>query len=182
MRKKRVKIGKFKTVFKGIIYEVRQARTILPSGRRVIFERAIRPPAAGVLAFDKKGQLLLVREFRPRQKKYLWGIPGGRIDKGETPRQAAQRELQEEAGVKAKRLVLFHSEDMSQSLECKRYAYIATGLIPATPHADDGEDIIVVPTQLKKAVRMVLNGKISGRGLGFFILKLYALRKKFRLK
>lgn len=182
MRKKRVKIGKFKTVFKGITFEVRQARTVLPSGRKVIFERAIRPSATRALAFDNKGRLLLVREFRPRQGKYLWGIPGGRIDKGETPRQATQRELQEEAGVKAKRLALFHFEDMSQSIEMKSYAYIATGLTPATLHADDGEDVIVVPTPLKKAVRMVLDGEINGKSLGYLILKLYALRKKFRLR
>lgn len=182
MRKRRVKIGKFKRVFKGVIFEVRQACTVLPSGRRVIFERARRPSAAGVLAFDKNGRLLLVREFRHRQKKYLWGIPGGRVDKGETPRQAAQRELQEEAGVNAKRLVLFHSEDMSQSLEWRRYTYIATGLISTPLPHDDGEDITVVPTPLGKAVRMVLRGEIKSQGLGFLILKLYALRKKFRLK
>ena len=38
-------------------------------------------------------------------KKTLWGLPCGIIDEGETPKQAAARELQEESGYKAKKLV-----------------------------------------------------------------------------
>src|SRR3989344_3404718 len=51
---------------------------------------------AGALIFNDAGQLLLVK---PHYKDY-WSIPGGIIDKEESPRQACLREVEEEIGIK----------------------------------------------------------------------------------
>lgn len=51
--------------------------------------------AAGVLFFDEAGRLLLVQ---PTYKDY-WDIPGGYVETGETPGQAAAREVREELGI-----------------------------------------------------------------------------------
>jgi 8-oxo-dGTP diphosphatase len=49
--------------------------------------------AAAVAIFDESGRILLVRE------RELWSYPGGRLEPGETPEQAAAREAHEEAGI-----------------------------------------------------------------------------------
>jgi 8-oxo-dGTP pyrophosphatase MutT (NUDIX family) len=49
--------------------------------------------AAAVAIFDGAGRILLVRE------RELWSYPGGRLEPGETPEQAAVREAKEEAGI-----------------------------------------------------------------------------------
>jgi ADP-ribose pyrophosphatase YjhB (NUDIX family) len=49
--------------------------------------------AAAVAIFDEEGRILLVRE------RELWAYPGGRLEPGETPEQAAAREAKEEAGI-----------------------------------------------------------------------------------
>ena len=51
--------------------------------------------AAGVLFFDDAGQILLVQ---PTYKDY-WDIPGGYVETGETPAQAAAREVREELDI-----------------------------------------------------------------------------------
>jgi 8-oxo-dGTP pyrophosphatase MutT (NUDIX family) len=51
--------------------------------------------AAGVLFFDAAGRVLLVQ---PTYKDY-WDIPGGYVENGETPTQAAAREVREELGI-----------------------------------------------------------------------------------
>jgi ADP-ribose pyrophosphatase len=57
--------------------------------------------SAVVMAVDDKKRILLVRQYRLPAERYLWELPAGRLDPGETPLQAARRELAEETGYKA---------------------------------------------------------------------------------
>ena len=60
------------------------------------------PGSSVILPVDDQGRILLVRQFRLPAEGFIWEIPAGRIDEGETPLQAAQRELGEETGLTAK--------------------------------------------------------------------------------
>jgi ADP-ribose pyrophosphatase len=61
------------------------------------------PGSAVILAVDENGRVLLVRQFRLPAEKELWELPAGRLDPGESPLQAAKRELREETGFQAKK-------------------------------------------------------------------------------
>lgn len=56
---------------------------------------------AGVVALTKDNQVIVVRQFRPGPEKVFDEIPGGFVDKGETPEESARRELLEESGYRA---------------------------------------------------------------------------------
>lgn len=59
------------------------------------------PDAVKILPYYKKdGQIfiVLIKEFRHAINDYIYALPAGLVDKGETPKQAAQRELLEEIG------------------------------------------------------------------------------------
>lgn len=58
--------------------------------------------AAAVLARTVDRKLILTKEYRHPTNQWIWGCPGGRIDLGESPLEAALRELQEEAGYTGK--------------------------------------------------------------------------------
>ena len=58
--------------------------------------------SAVVMPVDAKKRVLLVRQYRLPAERYLWELPAGRLDPGETPLQAAKRELAEETGYKAR--------------------------------------------------------------------------------
>lgn len=56
---------------------------------------------AGVIALTPDNQVLVIEQFRAGPEKVFMEIPGGFVDDGETPEQAASREFEEETGYKA---------------------------------------------------------------------------------
>ncbi len=60
------------------------------------------PGSAVMMAVDHNSRILLVKQFRLPAEQYLWELPAGRLDPGESPLEAAKRELREETGYEAK--------------------------------------------------------------------------------
>ena len=106
-KRKKVKIGSYKKVFDGAVFEIYRAKGVFPSGKTGEFEYAKRAPYVGVFAFDKNKKLLLTNEYRPKLGKVIWRIPIGSIEENETPKNAAQRELREETNFRAGKMRLF---------------------------------------------------------------------------
>jgi ADP-ribose pyrophosphatase len=63
------------------------------------------PTAVAVAAFTKDDKMLLVKQYRHPLGKLIYDLPAGGIRKGESPQQAALRELEEETGYTAENLV-----------------------------------------------------------------------------
>lgn len=61
--------------------------------------------AVCVLAMTPQGEFLLVRQYRPVVDAWTWELPAGAVDAGETPAEAAVRELAEETGFRVERIV-----------------------------------------------------------------------------
>ncbi len=85
-----------------------------PNGRQEYFDIIGNNDFVSVAALTKAQEFILVRQYRPGPEECLVSFPEGYIDHGETPEQAAARELLEETGYLAGDLV---------SLKCRRSAY-----------------------------------------------------------
>jgi ADP-ribose pyrophosphatase len=85
------------------IFYVTMDHALDPDGFEI--KRAIvqHPGSAVVMPVDERNRVLLVRQYRLPAGKYLWELPAGRVDAGETPLQAARRELAEETGYRARK-------------------------------------------------------------------------------
>jgi ADP-ribose pyrophosphatase len=174
----RVKVGKYKTVFLGETFTIKQAKATFPDGKVKIFEKATRTPSVAILALDEKNRLLLTREYRWHLKKYVWRLPAGRVNEGEKPFQAAKRELMEEIGYYPKKIKLFYKTDPAQSYEYIHFVYLAANLFPRKLEVNEYEDITVIPTTITKAYKMVINEEIKGKDITHSICKLYWNKKK----
>ncbi len=63
------------------------------------------PGSAVMMPVDEENRVLLVRQFRLPAKQELWELPAGRLDPGESPLEAAKRELREETGYEARQWI-----------------------------------------------------------------------------
>jgi ADP-ribose pyrophosphatase len=70
----------------------------LPGGRETDFEVLDGPDTVAVLALTEDERVVLVREFRAGHEELILELPGGLVDEGQTPSEAARRELLEETG------------------------------------------------------------------------------------
>ena len=84
------------------LFSVTEDHAVEPGGFEI--KRAIvqHRGSAVMMAVDDRSRVLLVRQYRLPARAYLWELPAGKIDDGETPLQAAKRELIEETGYRAK--------------------------------------------------------------------------------
>jgi ADP-ribose pyrophosphatase len=134
----------------------------LPTGRQMTYCVVDTGHCAGVLPFLDDGSVLLVRQYRHIAERVTWEMPTGGVGEGETPEQAAQRELAEEAGYRAAQLqhvCTYHTS--KSSIDETAHLYIGTGLTPAEATPDDTEEIERAVVPFEKAVAMVLSGEIT---------------------
>lgn len=147
------------------IFRVTMDRAIDPEGfeiRRAIIQH---DGSAVILPIDEKGRALLARQYRLPAGDYLWEIPAGRMDPGETPLQAAKRELKEETGLTAKKWVRLMSLYMSPGFLAERmHIYVAREVKQGKTQFMDDERIEsrwFTPRQMNEMIRdeKIIDGK-----------------------
>ena len=152
--------------------------TIPVNKRRVTREVIEHRGAAAILAIDK-GRILLVKQHR-FPHGYVLEIPAGTLEKGEQPRKCAYRELKEETGYEAKKMVplIKYYPSIGYNTELI-HCFVASGLKKSSKLKLDADEIIsVVKIDFKKALRMILSGKIVDSKTICAVLT-YAMKKKF---
>jgi len=143
------------------IFWVTMDKAIDPDGFEI--DRAIvqHDGSAVVLPIDEKGRVLLARQYRLPAKDYLWEIPAGRMDEGETPLQAAKRELKEETGLSAKKWTKLFGLYMSPGFVAeKMHIYCAQELKQGKTNFMGDERIESKWFAAKEVNEMIKTGKI----------------------
>jgi ADP-ribose pyrophosphatase len=82
--------------FTGRIFNVAIDRVRLPHGTIVDMEVVRHPTSVILIPVDADGRIILVRQYRYAVDRWLWELPAGSVDRGETPEAAAMRECAEE--------------------------------------------------------------------------------------
>ncbi len=163
-----------KTIFKGRVFNVREDRALLPDGREARREVVEHGGGASVVALDAGCNVYFVRQWRYPFGAELLEIPAGKLDADEDPAECARRELCEEAGVAAGRLV-----DLGEFYATPAYCtevlhiYLALDLKETEQNLDDGEFLDVVKIPFKKALTMAVNGEIIDAKTQIGLLKTF---------
>ena len=92
-----------KSIFRGRIIELALETPTLPNGTRPELEIVHHPGGAAAVALDAEERVCLLRQYRHAVGGWVWEIPAGKRDAGEEPQRTAARELEEEAGITARR-------------------------------------------------------------------------------
>ena len=148
--------------FEGRLFDVRVDRVRLPNGRRTTREIVIAPNSVCVVPVDEDGNIYLVRQYRKPPDQVLLEVVAGGVDKGEAAEEAARRELQEEAGLKAESMELLSFFWMSPGF-CTEgmHAYLATGLRVGENAPEEDESIEVVQVKLSDVPELIASGEIQ---------------------
>ena len=138
------------------------------------------PGSVIIAAMPDPDTVLLVREYACGMHRYELGLPKGRMDAGETPEQAANRELKEETGFGARSLQLLRPLALAPSyMEFVTHLILAEDLYPERLPGDEPEEIDVVPWKLVDLHELMLRDDCSeGRSLAalFIVRELLARR------
>ena len=116
-----------------------------------------------VVPVTTAGEIVMVRQYRHGLRDLTLEIPGGMIDAGETPDQAAARELLEETGYRAARFEALGSVNPNPALFGNRlFAFTAHGCERVSEPVNEGTEETVVELVSQPALRRLLReGRID---------------------
>jgi ADP-ribose pyrophosphatase len=141
---------------------VREDQVELPDGRTTIYGVVECAGCVGVLPFLDAETVVLVGQYRYVFGGFYWEMPTGAMRRGESEEAAVQRELAEEAGYEAARLVKLCAYHTSKSVvDETANIYLAEGLRPIELPPDPTEFIEVKTFPFDEVVRMVERGEIT---------------------
>lgn len=170
-------------LWKGSLFSVRRQRIRSPKGKHYFRELVHRSDGVAVVPVLPDGRVLMIEEYAAGARQSLLFIPGGMTAATtESERQReAQRELREETGHRANRLMKLWEVYEAPSIILDRKLHIYLGLdLAADPleSPDDDEEISPVPMTLDEAIaRCSKPAATSGSMLGaLFLAKQYLAR------
>jgi ADP-ribose diphosphatase len=133
------------------IFRVEAVDLEFSNGEQRRYERLLGGERGSVLVVPMldDDQVLLIREYATGSHDYQLGLPKGRMEPGEDPLQAADREMREEVGYGARDLRLLKTLTIAPAyIQHHTYIVLARDLFPDKQPGDEPEPIEVVPWRL----------------------------------
>jgi ADP-ribose pyrophosphatase len=148
-------------VYRNAWMTVREDIVRRPDGREGIYGVVTLAGAVGVLPFVDDDHVLLVQQWRYLLGRATWEMPTGGVHPDEALDVAAQRELAEEVGYRAGRLLAVSTFSTSKSVVDEMATlFLGFDLEPADGDPDDTEHLVVGTFAFDDVLAMVLDGDI----------------------
>jgi ADP-ribose pyrophosphatase len=155
------RVGADKVIYDGWVKVFRRTYR-LPDGRTAEWDLHGGGDTVAVVALTPDEQLVMVRQFRPGPDRVVLTLPGGFVDPGEDPVDAAARELREETGYSAASLHLVVS-GIGGATPFRRHVVVARGCTPgAALDLDEFEDCEPVVVDVADMRRELRAGRMTG--------------------
>jgi len=160
-RRTSAKLNETKTIYEGKVFTVASDNITLPNGVTTVIDIIRHPGASAIVPMLNKNTVLLIKQYRYAAGGFIWEIPAGTLNPGESPLECAKRELIEETGYSADKL-----EKLTEIVPVPGYSderihlYLATGLEKSVQNLDKDEILNVHEINMDDAFTMIAKGEI----------------------
>ncbi|UPU36644.1 NUDIX hydrolase [Geomonas paludis] len=149
-------------LFNGLVVGIEQMDVLIGDQGWYTYQVVRHPGGAGVLALHDDGCVTLIRQLRPAVEDFLLEVPAGRLAPGEDPQLCAARELMEETGLVAQKIVSLGVIHPSPGVfDEVVHLYLATGLSQGEAAPEAYEEISCQKIPFDQALAMAANGSIT---------------------
>lgn len=156
-----VRLGS-RSVYENRWIAVSEDSVVRPDGKQGIFGVVRMRPGSTVIALSPANEVYLVTEYKYALGAVSLEAVSGGIDSGETPLQAAQRELEEELGfVAASWTDLGTLHPFTTVIDSPNYMFLAQGLTASERHPDEGEELTTELVPFETALQWVMESRIT---------------------
>jgi ADP-ribose diphosphatase len=179
MRKK-PKLTNIHTVAQSRIFNLESMDVEFSNGATRIYERLMSRGNGAVLVIPMLDDdtVLMIYEFSGGTERYELGLTKGKIDKGETPIEAAGRELKEEIGYGARKLTFLKTITLAPGYQSNAtHIVLAEDLYEESAEGDEPEPLEIVPYKLSELETLTYNEDLTEARS---ILALYMAREIIR--
>ena len=155
-------IHRIKEVYRNDIFAFLAEDVTLPNDSRTEMAYVRHPGSTAIVPFLDDNTVILERQYRHPVRDYLFEIPAGTMDPGETALKCAGRELEEEIGYVAEEFIELGKVHILPAYSDEMiYVYLARGLTPSEQNLDQDEIIDVDEYPLDQALQMISAGQIT---------------------
>ncbi|MEB2836453.1 MAG: NUDIX hydrolase [Desulfurococcales archaeon] len=160
-------------------FRVEVGKAELPGRRPRVILRVVIPNTVAVLPVLGGTQVVLLRQYRPAIGQWIIEAPAGTLEEGETPEEAAIRELREETGLRPGRLEKVGEAYLTPGYSTEyMHFYIVWDPLEGEPSPEEGEVIEAMKLDVGEALAMAERGEIRDAKT---LLLLAKLREKLGL-
>jgi len=132
-------------VFNGKVFDLYKRTIKYPNGKESIYDVLTHNGAVAIVPVDKDLNFWFIKQYRPAIEDFLLEIPAGLIELGEDPINCAERETQEEIGLKPEKLTLLSEFYSAPGYSNEyMYLYLSEGLNQSKLLEDSDEYIVEV--------------------------------------
>lgn len=150
-------------VFDGKVFDIDRDRVRMPNGRTVTVDVVRHPKSVVLIPVPEPGHVILIKQYRYAVNTFLWELPAGSVDEGETPEQAARRECHEEIGRVPATIVRMAAMFPTPGYCDEEMVFFRVSSLEEPTEAaalDEDEDIEARTFELREAREMIRSGEI----------------------
>ena len=151
-------------VYDGKVFDVDRDNVRMPNGREVTVDVVRHPKSVVLVPVPQPGQVILIRQYRYAVNAFLWELPAGSVEDGESPEQAARRECHEEIGLVPDTIVRLAAMYPTPGYCDEEMVFFRLSNLEEPTEAaamDEDEDIEAKTFELREARDMVRRGEIT---------------------
>jgi ADP-ribose pyrophosphatase len=160
------------TIYRGRAFNVRQDEVRFPNQHTVNLDIIEHVGAVTILPLDSDDCILFIRQYRHAVGKELLELPAGTLSPDELPEHCALREIREETGFAAGKLVKIGEFYLAPGYSTEyMHLYLATDLHPDPLPGDEDEFITLERVPIPQAYQLALHGELQdGKSLAALLL------------